>query len=215
MAQLSVFEKLKHFSDKDLTCSIGKNNSIDFVFRHDSWKQFTPSEHIAVYIGNTGKLKFDDPEKKKGVIYKLKKSKVGTPSIAEHTRYMRINGQAHPELLEAAKKMIGDYNIPKREDETAASLKLDPAMKYVTQRTAELIADHYPRSVTVEEVREAMNQPTLLANADGDRDNFRADAITFLEMAQSPEERVEIWKTLASIYGKREVYEDKPGKWNV
>lgn len=193
MAQLSVFEKLKHFSDKDLTCSIGKNNSIDFVFRHDSWKQFTPSEHIAVYIGNTGKLKFDDPEKKKGVIYKLKKSKAGTPSIAEHTRYMRINGQAHPELLEAAKKMIGDYNIPKREDETAASLK----------------------SVTVEEIREAMNQPTLLANVDGDRDNFRADAITFLNMAQSPEERVEIWKTLASIYGKREVYEDKPGKWNV
>lgn len=193
MAQLSVFEKLKHFSDKDLTCSIGKNNSIDFVFRHDSWKQFTPSEHIAVYIGNTGKLKFDDPENKKGVIYKLKKSKVGTPSIAEHTRYVRINGQAHPELLEAAKKMIGDYNIPKREDETAASLK----------------------SVTVEEVREAMNQPTLLANADGERDNFRADAIIFLNMAQSPEERVEIWKTLASIYGKREVYEDKPGKWNV
>ena len=208
MAQLSVFEKLKHFSDKDLTCSIGKNHSIDFVFRHDSWKQFTPSEHIAVYIGNTGKLKFDDPEKKKGVIYKLKKSKAGTPSIAEHTRYMRINGQAHPELLEAAKKMIGDYNIPKREDETAASLKIDPAMKYAAKMTAEIIG-------TAEEVREAMNQPTLLANADGARDNFRADAITFLNMAQSPEERVEIWKTLASIYGKREVFEDKPGKWNV
>ena len=194
MAQLSVFEKLKHFSDKDLTCSIGKNNSIDFVVRHDSWKQFTPSEHIA--------------EKKKGVIYKLKKSKAGTPSIAEHTRYMRINGQAHPELLEAAKKMIGDYNIPKREDETAASIKIDPAMKYAAPRTAEIIG-------TTEELREFMNQPTLLANADGDRDNFRADAITFLNMAQSPEERVEIWKTLASIYGKREVYEDKPGKWNV
>ena len=208
MAQLSVFEKLKHFSDKDLTCSIGKNNSIDFVFRHDSWKQFTPSEHIAVYIGNTGKLKFDDPEKKKGVIYKLKKSKAGTPSIAEHTRYVRINGQAHPELLEAAKKMIGDYNIPKREDETTASIKIDPAMKYAAPMTAEIIG-------TAEELREFMNQPTLLANADGNRDNFRADAIAFLNMAQSPEERVEIWKTLASIYGKREVFEDKPGKWNV
>ena len=192
MAQLSVFEKLKHFSDKDLTCSIGKNESIDFVFRHDVWKQFTPSEHIAVYIGSTGKLKFDDPEKKKGVIYKLKKSKVGTPSIAEHTRYVRINGQAHPELLEAAKKMIGDYNIPKKEEDKA------------------------PKSVTLEEVREAMTkEPAKLVTIDEDRDNFRADALVFLNMAQSPEERVEIWKTLASVYGRCDVYEDKPGKWNI
>ena len=193
MAQLSVFEKLKHFSDKDLTCSIGKNESIDFVFRHDVWKQFTPSEHIAVYIGSTGKLKFDDPDKKKGVIYKLKKSKVGTPSIAEHTRYVRINGQAHPELLEAAKKMIGDYNIPREKCENIA-----------------------PKSVTVEEVREAMTkEPVKLVTIDENRDNFRADALVFLNMAQSPEERVEIWKTLASVYGKREIYEDKPGKWNI
>ena len=193
MAQLSVFEKLKHFSDKDITCSIGKNSSIDFVFRHDSWHQFTPSEHIAVYIGKTGKLKFDDPENKKGVIYKLKKSKVGTPAIAEHTRYLRINGQAHPELLDAAQKIIGDYNIPREKCENIA-----------------------PQSVTVEEVREAMTkEPPKLVTIDESRDNFRADALVFLNMAQSPEERVEIWKTLASVYGKRDVYEDKPGKWNV
>jgi len=192
MAQLSIYDKLKHFSDKDLTCSIGQKDSVDIVFRHDSWHQFTSSEHIAVYIGKTGKLKFDDPENKKGVIYKLKKSKVGTPSIAEHTRYLRINGQAHPELLEAAKRMIGDYNIPKKDEGIA------------------------PQSVTVEEVREAMTkEPPKLDTIDESMDNFRADAIAFLGMAQSPEERVEIWKTLAAIYGKRDVYEDKPGKWNV
>lgn len=192
MAQLSIFDKRKHFSDKDITCSIGKDSSVDFVFRHDSWHHFTSSEHIAVYIGKTGKLKFDDPENKKGVIYKLKKSKVGTPSIAEHTRYLRINGQAHPELLEAAKRMIGDYNIPKKDEGIA------------------------PQSVTVEEVREAMTkEPPKLVTIDESRDNFRADALTFLSLAKSPEERVEIWKTLAAIYGKRDVYEDKPGKWNV
>ena len=192
MAQLSIYDKFKHFSDKDLTCSIGQKDSVDIVFRHDSWHQFTSSEHIAVYIGKTGKLKFDDPENKKGVIYKLKKSKVGTPSIAEHTRYLRINGQAHPELLEAAQKIIGDYNIPKKDEGIA------------------------PQSVTVEEVREAMTkEPPKLVTIDVSRDIFRADAIFFLSLAKSPEERVEIWKTLAAIYGKRDVYEDKPGKWNV
>ena len=200
MAQLSIYDKLKHFSDKDLTCSIGQKDSVDIVFRHDSWHQFTSSEHIAVYIGKTGKLKFDEPDKKKGVIYKLKKSNVGTPDIAEHTRYLRINGQAHPELLDAAQKMIGDYNIPRIKCEDVK----EPD-------------DRAPKSVTLEEVRKAMGKPSkiVLESRDTKRDDFRADALVFLNMAQSPEERVEIWKTLASVYGKREVYEDKPGKWNI
>ena len=62
MAQLSIFEKQRHFSDKDLTISVGKYDTIYITFRHDSWKRFTDFDYIKTIeecniINNNSELK--------------------------------------------------------------------------------------------------------------------------------------------------------------
>lgn len=110
MAQLSIFEKQRHFSHKDFTCSIGKNDTIYITFRNDSWKRFTSSDDIAVVVNN-GALVFGDPEKHTSwKHFKLKKTH-GNPETTEHTRYLQISGKAWPLLLGAARDMLGSFSF--------------------------------------------------------------------------------------------------------
>lgn len=110
MAQLSIFEKQRHFSDKDLTVSIGKYDTIYITFRHDSWKRFTDSDYIAVAIKN-GVLIFRDPDVSiSWKSFKLKQTH-GNPETYEHTRYVQISGKAWPEFLKASRNMVGSFNF--------------------------------------------------------------------------------------------------------
>lgn len=110
MAQLSIFEKQRHFSDKDLTISVGKYETIYITFRHSSWKRFTCSDYIAVAIKD-GVLVFGDPDDCiNWKSFKLKKTK-GNPETFEYTRYLQISGKAWPELLNAARNMLGSFNF--------------------------------------------------------------------------------------------------------
>ena len=110
MAQLSIFEKQRHFSDKDLTISVGKYDTIYITFRHDSWKRFTDFDYIAVAIRDNV-LIFGDPyEKISWVHFKLKQTH-GNPETYEYTRYVQISGKAWPEFLKAARNMVGSFNF--------------------------------------------------------------------------------------------------------
>lgn len=110
MAQLSIFDKQRHRSDKDMTVSIGKGDTVYITFRHDSWKRFTQGDKIAVSVTNDT-LSFGDPDRDRGVAFKLASNKAGNPETIEHTRYIQICGKAWPALLEAARKMAGSYNF--------------------------------------------------------------------------------------------------------
>lgn len=110
MAQLSIFDKQRHRSDKDMTVSIGKGDTVYITFRHDSWKRFTQGDKIAVSVTNFT-LTFGDPDRDRGVAFKLASNKAGNPETIEHTRYIQIGGKAWPALLEAAQKMAGSYNF--------------------------------------------------------------------------------------------------------
>ena len=110
MAQLSIFDKQRHHSDKDMTVSIGKGDTVYITFRHDSWKRFTQGDKIAVSVTNVT-LTFGDPDRDRGVAFKLASNKAGNPETIEHTRYIQIGGKAWPALLEAARKMVGSYNF--------------------------------------------------------------------------------------------------------
>lgn len=111
MAQLSIFDKQRHHSDKDMTVSIGKNEVIYITFRNDAWKLFTKSEKIAVRVtGNY--LTFGDPEKHdEGVVYKLGRNTSGFPETTEHTRYLQIKGKVWPAFLDAARSMLGSVDL--------------------------------------------------------------------------------------------------------
>lgn len=110
MAQLSIFEKQRHYSTKDFTCSVGKYDYIYITFRNHSWKRFTSSDKISVKIKNNV-LVFGDPEDHpEARIYKLRRTR-GDIETTEHTRYLQISGKAWPGFLEAALNMVGSFNF--------------------------------------------------------------------------------------------------------
>lgn len=111
MAQLSIFDKQRHFSNKDMTISIGKGDYIYITFRHDSWKRFTDLNRITVSVNNNT-LSFGTPGTDQGVSFKLKMTH-GNPKTFEHTRYIQISGKAWPAILEAARNMAGSYDFDK------------------------------------------------------------------------------------------------------
>ena len=114
MAQISIFDKTRHYSEKDFTCSIGKKDIVYFTFRNNSWKRFTESDSIAVYVKASKKgnyLRFGDPEKgAPGAVFKLGYKKDKHES-REHTRYLQINGKNYPEILEIVRSKSGSYDF--------------------------------------------------------------------------------------------------------
>ena len=147
MAQLSIFDKQRHRSDKDMTVSIGKGDTVYITFRHDSWKRFTQGDKIAVSVTNDT-LSFGDPDRDRGVAFKLASNKAGNPETIEHTRYIQICGKAWPALLEAARKMAGSYNFdeaPKLKATTPE--QLEEVKKKLTEHAAELVLDVEPELV--------------------------------------------------------------------
>ena len=114
MAQLSIYDKLRHHSDKDFTCSIGKRDRIYITFRHETWKRFTSTEYISVYIGKGGALKFGDPKDTKMLApcFKLQQGKAGNDDTRETTRYLQIEGKKYPAILEQVRRTAGSYDFP-------------------------------------------------------------------------------------------------------
>lgn len=75
MAQRTIFEKLRHHSDKDFTVAIGKGEEIYFTFRNDVWKNYTTTDYLAIDIVDGCRLKFREGHKGDG--FKLTVNKNG------------------------------------------------------------------------------------------------------------------------------------------
>jgi len=164
MAQISLFEKRKNYSDKDITVTVGMNDQIYITFRHYSWKNFTNSNYIRIWAEG-GQIKMKDGlaheyHDKGGRILKLVKNIKRTE--CETARYLKINGKIMPEVLEIAEKMNGkSFDIPVKfvkvdnpKDETLQTqTKVSERITKVRERVTseELAADFRPK---LEEVKE-------------------------------------------------------------
>lgn len=193
MAQLSIFDKQKHFSKKDFTCSIGKYDIVYMTFRHYSWRRFTHSESIQIRVeGNV--LKFDDPETSThgGGVFALRKAREGYPSTIDSTRYIQLDGKAWPAIRRVIQRTAGSYDIPQPQD----------APKKAT--TSEALAEaHRPDLAKLAEAFESYKPVIKTDDEKTLRDQFLEDARTLCETATSTEERTAIYNALAVVYRLR------------
>lgn len=155
MAQISLFEKRKNYSDKDITVTVGMNDQIYITFRHYSWKLFTNSDYVRIWVEG-GQIKMKDGlareyHDKGGRILKLVKNIKRTE--CETARYLKINGKLMPDVLALAENMNGksfDFPVkvdkPKEETpqtQTKVSERITKVRERVTSE--ELAADFRPK----------------------------------------------------------------------
>lgn len=166
MAQISLFEKRKNYSDKDITVTVGMNDQIYFTFRHYSWKLFTESDYVRIWVEG-GQIKMKDGlareyHDKGGRILKLVKNIKRTE--CETARYLKINGKLMPDVLAIAEKMNGQsFNFPVKVDEPKdktpqTQTNVSERIKKVRERVTseELAADFRPK---LEEMK--LNTPVV------------------------------------------------------
>lgn len=221
MAQLSIFDKQKHFSKKDFTCSIGKYDIVYMTFRHYSWRRFTHSESIQIRVEGDV-LKFDDPETSThgGGVFALRKAREGYPSTIDSTRYIQLDGKAWPAIRRVIQRTAGSYDIPKttepdeetREKMEANKIALDDFTRLCMKKhgrvkdapTSEELAEaHRPDLAKLAEVFKT-EKPVIKTDDEKTlRDQFLEDARTLCETATSTEERTAIYNALAVVYRLR------------
>lgn len=210
MAQLSIYDKLKHHSDKDFTCSIGKHDRIYITFRHSTWKRFTSTDYISVYIGKGGALKFGDPKDTKMLApcFKLQQGKAGNDDTRETTRYLQIEGKKYPAILEQVRRTAGSYDFPPQnfsEEERKAITE-----KIARELNAKIVEEPPKfRAYTPEE--EARDAFTVRRN------QFKEDLATLTAGVESQEERIAIINALAGLYGRnnKTVPYDPTDPWDI
>ena len=195
MAQISIFDKSRHYSNKEFTCSIGARNMIYMSFRHDSWKHFTDSDYMAIATKpKKGKgesvLVFGDPEKgASGAVFKLG-AKQGETYSRLHTRYIQIDGTKHPEILAIIRERSGSYDFGiEVAGEEAPKEEPKPSKKEEAVKELRKALENYKPNLEVIDAEEEK-----LAR-------FKADLKYHLSNAQSPLERVEVWRALSALYG--------------
>jgi hypothetical protein len=156
MAQISLFEKRKNYSDKDITVTVGMNDQIYITFRHYSWKLFTNSDYVRIWVEG-GQIKMKDGlareyHDKGGRILKLVKNIKRTE--CETARYLKINGKLMPDVLAIAENMNGkSFNFPvkvdepKQEETPQTQTKVSERITKVRERVTseELAADFRPK----------------------------------------------------------------------
>ena len=236
MGQLSIYDRLRHHSDKDFTCSIGKRERIYITSRHETWKRFTSTEYISVYIGKGGALKFGDPKDTKMLApcFKLQQGKAGNEDTRETTRYLQIEGKKYPAILEQVRRTAGSYDFPPQkvitiEKALEKNQKANKAIdsigendKIITKYKLEDVAmPAPPLTISAEKIK-----PSRLAfkflNEEADaftvrRNQFKEDLKTLTEGVESQEERIAIINALAGLYGRnnKTVPYDPTDPWDI
>ena len=236
MGQLSIYDKLRHHSDKDFTCSIGKRDRIYITFRHETWKRFTSTEYISVYIGKGGALKFGDPKDTKMLApcFKLQQGKAGNDDTRETTRYLQIEGKKYPAILEQVRRTAGSYDFPPQkvitiEKALEKNQKANKAIdsigendKIITKYKLEDVAmPASPLTISAEKIKPSGLAFKLL-NEEADaftvrRNQFKEDLKTLTEGVESQEERIAIINALAGLYGRnnKTVPYDPTDPWDI
>lgn len=204
MSQISIFDKKKNFSDKDVTITVGKGDFIYITFRNYSWKFFTESDYVRVFAEN-GQIKMKDGlstqfNDKGGRIMKLY---INEYCKKTDTRYLKLNGRLMPDVLALCENMNGQsYNFPvkvdkpKKEEVTRSSEHIKKIRERVTSE--ELAEDFRPK---IEEMK--LNTPVVKIETP----NRIVEPIEgFIEVLGVHNERL-----LLRIGGLRKVCEAVPG----
>ena len=173
MSQISIFDKKKNFSDKDVTITVGKGDFIYITFRNYSWKLFTDSDYVRVFAEN-GQIKMKDGlstqfHEKGGRIMKLY---INEYCKKTDTRYLKLNGRLMPDVLALCENMNGrSYNFPvkvdkpKKEEVTRSSEHIKKIRERVTSE--ELAEDFRPKIEEMKAVAEpkaSIEQPTRIVD---------------------------------------------------
>ena len=211
MAQLSIYDKLRHHSDKDFTCSIGKHDRIYITFRHNTWKRFTSTEYISVYLGKNGAIKFGDPKDTKMLApcFKLQQGKAGNDDTRETTRYLQLEGKKYPSILEQVRRTAGSYDFPPQ-DNMSEEEKKALTEKIARELNAKIVEEPPKlRAYTREEAE--MDAFTVRRN------QFKEDLKTLTDGVESQEERIAIINALAGLYGRnnKTVPYDPTDPWDI
>lgn len=216
MAQLSIYDKLRHHSDKDFTCSIGKRERIYITFRHETWKRFTSTEYISVYIGKGGAIKFGDPKDTKMLApcFKLQQGKAGNDDTRETTRYLQIEGKKYPAILEQIRRTAGSYDFPPQKVITIEKV----TEKKITEEMKAQLAANLEKLKANEQKLRAYTEEEARADAFTVRRNqFKEDLKTLTDGVESQEERIAIINALAGLYGRnnKTVPYDPTDPWDI
>lgn len=217
MAQLSIYDKLKHHSDKDFTCSIGKHDRIYITFRHSTWKRFTSTEYISVYLGKNGAIKFGDPKDTKMLApcFKLQQGKAGNDDTRETTRYLQLEGKKYPSILEQVRRTAGSYDFPPQKVITIEKItekKITEEMKaQLAANLEKLKANEKKLKLTACEKKEVADTFEVRRN------QFKEDLKTLTDGVESQEERIAIINALAGLYGRnnKTVPYDPTDPWDI
>ena len=223
MAQLSIYDRLRHHSDKDFTCSIGKHDRIYITFRHNTWKRFTSTEYISVYIGKGGALKFGDPKDTKMLApcFKLQQGKAGNDDTRETTRYLQIEGKKYPAILEQVRRTAGSYDFPPQkvitiEKALEKNQKANKAIDSIEKNDMVIVPQAFDwgkekQRLTACEKKEVADAFTVRRN------QFKEDLKTLTEGVESQEERIAIINALAGLYGRnnKTVPYDPTDPWDI
>lgn len=129
--QLSIYSKLHHHSNKDVTISIGKDKRVNITFRNYSWRKVTDSEFVSIAVKDS-ELRFGDGMScaNNNRVYKLTINKK-----VESARYVGVTFNSFPELYKFVERRGGD--------DLSISFNLHPIApviqtpERVTPRTAE------------------------------------------------------------------------------
>ena len=102
--QLSIYSKLHHHSDKDVTISIGKDKRVNITFRNYSWRKVTDSEFVSIAVKDSA-LRFGDGMScaNNNRVYKLTINKK-----VESARYVGVTYNSFPELYKFIERRGGD-----------------------------------------------------------------------------------------------------------
>lgn len=212
MAQLSIFEKQRHRSDKDFTCSIGKNSRVYITFRHKTWERFTSSDFISVYIGKNGAIKFGDPKDTKMLApcFKLQQGKAGEEETRETTRYLQIEGKKYPAILEQVRRTAGSYDFPPQEANEKKEEK-PKKLNWAQELNAEMMKHFKEPKLTATEKKAIADAFSVR------REQFKEDLKALTDGVESQEERIAIINALAGLYGRnnKTVPYDPTDPWDI
>lgn len=139
--QLSIYSKLHHHSQKDVTISIGKDKRVNITFRNYSWRKVTDSEFVSIAVKDSA-LRFGDGMScaNNNRVYKLTINKK-----VESARYVGVTFNSFPELYKFIERRGGDelsmsFNIESKPT-TPPVKTLEPPViqtpERVSPRTAE------------------------------------------------------------------------------
>lgn len=183
MAQVSIFDKQRHYSDKDITISIGAHDCVYITLRNKCWERLTTDPDYIRVWAEKGTICFGSPNNKKGKAYKLSKKRT------IDNRYVVVT--ADNAVMEAAKAKAGSYDVPKKEVE-----------QIIGARNSSKFDDDLILSCpTVKnepcEVKEPAPEPctNVVANSPA------SDLASMLALVNTEAERIEVIKAFGKIYG--------------